>query len=117
MKNIALALIAASAVATPAFAQDDATFTGPSVALIAGYDLVDANTAGVDNPTGITYGVNLGYDFQSGGVLFGIEAEASESTGNVEVANVEVAAVSRDLYAGGRIGFLTGGTLIYVKAG
>lgn len=118
MKNIALALVALSAVATPAFAQDgDATYTGAHVSVIAGYDQLNLNTDGLDNPSGVLYGVNLGYDIQSGSALFGIEAEAAESTAEIKVGNVVAASAGRDLYVGGRIGYVAGETLVYAKAG
>ncbi len=117
MKKIALALVALTAAA-PAFAQDEAPeFTGAHISAIAGFDLLDLNTAGLDNPEGVAYGVNLGYDFRAGGAVFGIEGEATESSAAVKAAGTEVAAASRDLYVGGRVGFVTGSALVYAKAG
>lgn len=118
MKKIALALVAMSAVATPAFAQDEeATYTGAHVSVIAGYDQLNLNTNGVEDPNGILYGVNLGYDIQTGSAVFGIEAEATESSAEIEAANIVVASAGRDLYVGGRVGYVADGTLIYAKAG
>lgn len=118
MKKIALALVALTAAATPAFAQDEAAdFTGVHGSAIVGFDYLDLNTTGLDNPSGVAYGVNLGYDFQAGRTVFGIEGEFTESTAKVEANNVDVANASRDLYVGGRVGFVTGPTLIYAKAG
>lgn len=116
MKKIALALVALTA-ATPAFAQDDAPFTGAHASAIVGYDTVDLNIAGLDNPSGVVYGLNVGYDFQAGGVVLGVEAEAADSTSKVEVLGTTVAELGRDLYVGGRIGFTSGSALIYAKAG
>jgi outer membrane immunogenic protein len=117
MKKIALAL-AALTVATPAFAQDvTPSFSGPYVGVIAGYDKLDINTTGVKNPTGLAYGVDLGYDYQAGNVVFGIEGEAAESTGNIKSGNVEIATAGRDLYVGGRVGFIVSNTLLYTKVG
>lgn len=116
MKNIALALVALTA-ATPAFAQDAADFSGFQVSAIGGLDIVDVNDDVIDNPNGFLYGVNVGYDYQSGNVVFGIEGEAAESTARVKAAGVEVLTASRDLYAGGRVGFVTGGALVYAKVG
>ncbi|MDP8993884.1 MAG: porin family protein, partial [Pseudomonadota bacterium] len=72
----------------------------------------------------ILYGVGAGFDVQSGGVVFGIEGEYSDSTVDECVANVEVtgdefcAQFGRDLSIGGRIGAAVGtGTLLYAKAG
>lgn len=118
MKKFALALVALTAAATPAFAQDDAsTFTGGHISAVVGYDILDLNTSGVDNPDGVAYGVNLGYDLQRGNALFGIEGEVTESSAELKSGNTVVASAGRDLYVGGRVGFVTGGTLIYGKAG
>ncbi len=118
MKKIALALAALTAAATPAFAQDEAApFNGAHVSAVVGYDKLDLNTSGVDNPDGVTYGVNLGYDLQRGNVLFGIEGEVTESSAELKVGNTVVASASRDLYAGGRLGYVFGNTAVYGKVG
>ena len=64
MRIIALALVALSAAATPAFAQEEAAadFTGFHISAIAGADQLILNTPNVDDPSGVMYGVNLGYD-------------------------------------------------------
>lgn len=119
MKKIALALATlTAAAATPAFAQDEAApFTGGHITAIVGYDILDLNTSGVDNPNGLTYGAAVGYDIQSGNVLFGIEGEITGSTSKVEVGNVTAAKAGRDLYAGGRLGYVFGRTAVYGKVG
>lgn len=122
MKKLGLALVALTAV-TPAFAQDAAAdytadYTGGYVGIVTGYDSVDLNTAGVDNPQGLAYGFSAGYDVQAGPAVLGIEGEITESTARLkDGAGAEVAAASRDLYLGGRIGLVAGKTLIYAKAG
>lgn len=116
MKKIALALVALTA-ATPAFAQDAADFSGFQVSAIGGLDIIDINDDVIDNPTGFLYGVNAGYDYQSGNLVFGVEGEAAESTARVKVAGTEVLTASRDLYIGGRVGVVTGGALVYAKVG
>lgn len=118
MKKIALALAAALAtIATPALAQDTEDFSGAKATVITGYDVVDLNTPGVRNPDGLIYGVGLGYDVQKGSTVFGVEAEASESIGRLKAGAATVAESSRDLYIGGRVGVVSGKTLIYAKAG
>lgn len=118
MKKIALALAALTAAATPAFAQDEAApFTGGHISAIVGYDILDLNTSGVDNPNGLAYGAAAGYDFQSGNVLFGIEGEITGSTAKIEAGNTTVAKAGRDLYAGGRLGYVFGNTALYGKVG
>ena len=62
-----------TALATPAFAQEAAPFTGPHVEAIVGYDDVSEGEGDV------MYGVNAGYDFQLGGVIAGIEGEYADS--------------------------------------
>src|ERR1044071_10365022 len=68
---------AAGATAAPAFAQDAAPFSGVRVEGVAGYDTTDIEG---DNTSGVAYGVGVGYDFQAGGVVLGVEGEVSDST-------------------------------------
>ena len=83
--------------------------------------VVRANGSG---DTGVTYGIAGGYDFQTpSGTVFGIEGEVADATTDDCVSGVVVASdrlcakAKRDLYAGGRVGFTSGSTLIYGKAG
>ena len=118
-KFAAIALVAVAG-ATPALAQEDSSYTGPRVEVIGGFDRVKV---GGGSDGGIAFGVGVGYDFQVGGAVLGIEAEAAEST----VKDCETDAIvlgdelcvraKRDFYAGARIGAVTGSTLIYAKAG
>ncbi|MDT9599451.1 outer membrane protein [Sphingosinicella rhizophila] len=119
-KYVIAALLAASAAA-PAFAQDAATFTGPRIEGIVGYDTTDVEDEGAD---GAVYGVAVGYDVQMGGAVLGIEAEATDSSisecvsGVVTPASELCAKLGRDLYVGGRIGAVVGSrALLYAKAG
>jgi outer membrane immunogenic protein len=121
MRKYVLAALVAGAVAAPAMAQDKAPFTGVRVEGIAGWDR--PNVAGVKD-NGIVYGVGAGFDFQTGGVVLGVEGEASDSTSKKCVGAFIVAGdracsnAGRDLYAGGRIGGVVGAnTLVYAKAG
>lgn len=120
MRSIVVAALLAASAATPALAQDKAPFTGPRVEGLAGWDRVQNN--GHDD--GIHYGLGAGYDFQAGGAVLGIEAEAADSSvkqcvGSSTVADPKVCAkAGRDLYVGGRVGTVVGGnTLLYAKAG
>lgn len=109
---VAPALLA-GLVATPALAQSQRpSFAGPRVEAVAG------------TSDDIFVGGGLGYDFQSGKFVFGVEGEATTSLqSNCEILNTNVqdricTKLGRDLYAGGRIGFALGrGTLLYGKAG
>lgn len=109
-------------------------FVGPRVEAIVGYD---SNRSGstVDNDTtrdlkqsvnGVTYGAGIGYDAALGSNLrVGVDAEISDSSAkwdnNNSVPNsfnLGRVKAGRDLYVGGRIGFVTSPrTMIYVKGG
>jgi len=113
LKYCLTAVAAAAAIATPAVAQEDSEpFTGPKVEAVAGTD------------GGLILGGGLGYDFQRGNIVFGLEGEALTSTDrDCETLDSTIqdrlcARTDRDLYAGGRIGFAVGaGTLVYGKLG
>lgn len=116
---IAAALLAGT-IATPALAQDN-NLGGFRIEGLIGYDhpsIADEDTDGV------VYGMGVGYDFQSGNAIFGIEAEATDSSADETATGVALPGdtlrvrASRDLYVGGRAGFGIGGnSLIYAKAG
>ncbi|SMF66587.1 outer membrane protein [Allosphingosinicella indica] len=116
------ALLATTAVASPAFAQSAAgPFAGPRVEGIVGYD--NAKIPG-PNSDGVVYGGGIGYDIQSGGTVYGVEAELSDSTVDECSPNVIVAGdtlcgqIGRDIYVGARAGAVVGAnTLLYAKAG
>lgn len=119
MKTVIFAAVAAAAVAVsaPAFAQDAAPFAGAHAEVLAGYDALDTNTAVLGTLDGVLYGIGLGYDFQAGNAVLGIEGEASDATSNFDYAGGQLDA-ERDLYVGARAGFLIGDqALAYVKAG
>mgnify|MGYP003670562266 FL=1 len=98
-------------------AQEQGDFSGVKTTVIAGYDNIDTGIAGVDNIDGFLYGGSLGYDIQSGNVVYGAELEATESTGKISNVGGRIE-VGRDLYAGARLGFLVGdAALLYAKAG
>ena len=107
------AALFAPALGSPAVAQNaPAPFTGPRAEVLVGTD------------GSLLFGGGLGYDFQSGRILFGIDGEALFSTeADCEILNSNVqdrlcSKAERDLYAGGRVGFaLAPRTLLYGKAG
>ena len=136
--NKATAFLAAASVAaisTPAMAQDadDGAFTGLRAEALVGYDISQAGSD-VDNEVnenddqsidGFTYGVGLGYDFNAGGVILGVEGSLTDSTAKTEftegdfegfgLGNVET---GRDLYVGARVGVLaTPDLMVYAKGG
>jgi len=121
----AAALIASTAIAAPAFAQDsEATFTGPRVEAIAGWDHVKDDSVYDATKDGVVYGGAIGYDYQIGRAVVGVEGEITGASTKDNATGVLVAGDSlrvkadRDLYVGGRIGFVAAPrTLIYAKAG
>ena len=121
MKNVTIAVaIAASTLASPVLAQEAGDFSGAKGTAIAGYDNTDfgiAGAGGTDNAEGFLYGASLGYDLQSNNIVYGVEAEITDSTGDISGGGASVEA-SRDLYAGGRLGVVVGDSaLFYAKAG
>jgi outer membrane immunogenic protein len=116
------AALLAGTIATPVFAQDNANNLGGfRVEGVVGYDHPSISGEGAD---GITYGMGVGYDFQSGNAIFGVEAEATESNADESTTGFAIpgdslrVSAGRDLYVGGRAGFGIGGnSLIYAKAG
>ena len=136
MRKVVLAALLAGTTAVPALAQDTSAFVGPRVEGIVGYDQLksgDREGDGVDTGEdqgdetidGVVYGVGVGYDFDLGGVIAGVEAEYTESSGKQDANEVinDIAVASRvetgrDIYVGGRIGVpVTPSTLLYVKGG
>jgi outer membrane immunogenic protein len=124
MRKYLLAAVSATLLATPAFAQSDAPFTGLRVEGIVGYDAFNISedsddTDADDTIDGLAYGVQGGYDFNVGNIVVGVEGEFTDSTGELEDdEDVFSVRAGRDLYVGGRVGFLAGPrSLIYLKGG
>lgn len=135
MRMFLVAALLAGTASAPAFAQEASPFTGFRAEALVGYDSLrsgDDGDDGVDTGNdngdesidGVGYGVGVGYDFDLGGVVAGIEAEFAESSGTQEFGEtVDIPfssrfEVGRDIYVGGRLGFRAGpSTLIYGKAG
>lgn len=133
MRKIMVAtLLAGSAVASPALAQDvGPTFTGPRVEAILGYDHIGAGSS-VDNDNGeddqsidgLLYGVGAGYDVNLGSAVVGVEGEFTDSTAKsgrndfTDQFGFGRVSQGRDLYIGARAGILASpNTLVYVKGG
>ena len=133
-KYLAIAAAASAiAVATPALAQDnaEATFTGPRVEVLMGYDKTKAGSSIDDlydrnnSSDGLLYGIGVGYDVDLGGVALGAEAELSDSTaktrfhqGELENFGYGRVKAGRDIYVGARVGAkVAPSTLLYVKGG
>lgn len=134
-KLILAALLAGTGAASPAMAQDASPFTGFRLEGLVGYDVLksgEADDDGEDTATdngdesleGVAYGVGAGYDFDLGGVVAGVEAEYTDSSGKEsfdETVDIPISgriATGRDIYVGGRIGFAVAPTtLVYAKGG
>ncbi|WP_246218668.1 outer membrane protein [Parasphingorhabdus halotolerans] len=126
-------------VPAAAQAQETSPFTGPRAEILLGYDTlrsgsdtdIDTNNDGIFEDNGIdqsvdglAYGFGLGYDFDAGPVVFGIEGEYMDSTGEQESDEGLSAPfgyrinLKRDLYVGARIGAqVAPTTLLYAKGG
>ena len=117
---VTVAALAATAFAVPALAQDrgspETSFSGPRVEGLVGWDRVQNH----GHESGVNYGVGAGYDFQSGGMVFGAEVEAADSTtkrcvGARTSVNPRVCArAGRDLYVGGRVGTVVGSRTVRI---
>ena len=118
----------AFAFATPALAQDPPespapapNFSGFRVEGLIGWD----HTEILDDDQGAPlYGIGVGYDYQTGRAVLGLEAEASDSNNNGCLGNVInpgdrlCAGTGRDLYIGARAGLIVGrNVLLFAKAG
>lgn len=130
--RFAILLAAGSAaIAIPAAAQD-ADFSGPWVAGVAGYDINKAGSSQDDgvnadldqNAEGLVYGAAVGYDMDLGGVVVGAEAELTDSTADSRYADpytnfgLGTVDAGRDIYLGARVGVkATPSTLVYAKGG
>ncbi|WP_408587016.1 outer membrane protein [Novosphingobium sp.] len=127
MKNIATALVlAASAIAAPAMAQDVSAPSGPRAEAIVGYDRISLDLGdyglGTYSKDGVAYGLAVGYDIPTAGsVSFGVDAEVTGSSTKVVFDDgtdrLEVKA-GRDLYVGARVTAAVNPRLnLYAKVG
>lgn len=120
--------------AAPAMAQDaDSPFTGLRVQGEVGYDQLGAGSSIDDDSTadndqsieGVGYGLVVGYDFDLGGAVAGIEASIGDSTADVSFDDGDFegfgqgsVGAGRDLYVGARIGGkIADDLLLYAKGG
>lgn len=114
----AVALIAASLVATPAMAQEESAFQGPWVGAVVGYDHVgisDDLEAFDESEEGVLYGIAAGYDMNIGGAVVGVEAEYTDSSAKFDADGFNM---NQDLYFGARLGAeVSKNVLVYAKGG
>lgn len=121
-KLISIAALAAAAVATPAFAQDNSIEVYGGV--LAGYDNVKLKALGDSGSKGgFVYGGVLGAQSDLGdNTLIGIEAEITGATTKESVddglGGVYRLKAGRDLFIGARLGFRpSAAVLVYAKGG
>ncbi|HYD13994.1 MAG TPA: porin family protein [Allosphingosinicella sp.] len=127
MRILAIMLLA-TAFATPASAQDapeapasERPFTGFRVEGLLGWD----HTEILDDDEGaLLYGIGIGYDYQTGRAVLGLEAEASDSNNNgclsdlINPGDRLCNGTGRDLYIGARAGLIVSrNVLLFAKAG
>lgn len=127
MRKFAFATAAAAfgvALATPALAQNG-DFSGPRLEALAGYDnLRDGGNGDSEGREGFSYGALLGYDIQNGNIVYGIDGEITDATTKSRSYNEVTAGdrfsveAGRDLYIGGRLGYvISPAAMIYAKGG
>lgn len=135
--KIRVALIAAAslaAIATPVAAQDKAPFSGFRVGAEAGYDMLrSGSTEDIDTTRdlnqdieGVNYAALVGYDAAVGENLrIGAEASFGDSSASWDndnaqptIFNLGRVEAQREIYVGGRIGYVTSPDLmLYAKGG
>lgn len=129
MRTSAIVTFTAAAfiAATPAAAQDNvprengSPWQGFHVEALAGFDSARIQN---NDDGGFVYGVGVGYDFQTGRAVLGIEAEASDSTNSgctrdfIFINDAFCARAGRELSIGVRAGVLVSpNVLLYAKGG
>lgn len=113
MRIFAATALALMASATPALAQD-ATFQGPRVEAVAGWDNLKTNGL---SGSGFVYGGAAGYDLQRGNLVVGVDGEITGTTTDKTIGTAIIKG-GRDFYAGARIGYVVApATLVYGKVG
>ncbi|GGD83674.1 outer membrane protein [Croceicoccus mobilis] len=137
MKKLISTLAAGAAiatVATPAMAQSAPDWTGAHVEALVGYDISragsdsddDLNDQNDQSIDGLAYGAGIGYDYDFGNVVLGVEGQYTDSTAKTEYSDggdfegfgLGRVDTGRDLYAGVRAGYkVQPDVLAYVKGG
>lgn len=120
----AIGLAALALAPTPALAQDDLTFTGFRVGGIFGWDNFSAGDRESDSKDDVVYGADIGYDYQMGNFVVGIEGEFAGTGVAATAQDVDIIGdefkleAGRDLYIGARVGYVVmPQMMIYAKGG
>ncbi|MBU6164576.1 MAG: outer membrane beta-barrel protein [Alphaproteobacteria bacterium] len=126
MSRIMFAVLAAATLAAPALAADgDKTFQGPFIGGQIGWqqDRQSLTTGTVPPATarasgdGFAYGGQIGYDFQIGKAVLGVETSLTGRTGRTDFAAFDVEQ-GRTINVTGRAGWLiTPEGLLYARGG
>lgn len=125
MSRIAIALLAAAAITGPAAAQDAQNFNGPFVGVQLGWqqDRQSLVTGTVPPATvrakgdGFAYGGQIGYDFNLGSAVVGIETSLTGRSGTNSFPTFDLEA-GRTINVTGRAGFLVSPEgLLYARGG
>ncbi|MEO0441745.1 MAG: porin family protein [Pseudomonadota bacterium] len=125
-KHVLVALTAMFVSTAPAFAEEKKDFEGFKATALIGYDngdfgefvTIDGVSIDLNNAEGLFYGLNIGYDRQTGRLVYGIELEATDSAADLSDTILGQVELGRDLYAGGRLGYaVSNKSMIYAKAG
>ncbi|MCU0890210.1 MAG: outer membrane beta-barrel protein [Sandarakinorhabdus sp.] len=125
MSRIAIALLAAAAIAGPAAAQDAPNFNGPYIGVQLGWQQDRQSlVAGTVPPVtarakgdGFAYGGQIGYDFNLGSAVVGIETSLTGRTGTNNFPTFDLEA-GRTINVTGRAGFLVSPDgLLYARGG
>lgn len=117
--------LSAMAVSTPALAQDGSNFGGLYTGLFVGSDHVTVDDGtGEYSEDGVSFGALIGYDFDLGSEVVGVEAEFGEASTKDAVSNLvfwgdrATLSANRDLFLGVRAGYkVTPDLLVYAKGG
>ncbi|MGV3769733.1 MAG: outer membrane beta-barrel protein [Sphingobium phenoxybenzoativorans] len=107
MKTAIFAAFAVASISVPAFAQDEAPFTGPRIGVTAGYDKYAGEA-------GVSYGVSAGYDLPvAQSITAGVEVSLADSS--VKGGGIHA---SRDLAASLRLGYVANPRILaFTKVG
>lgn len=126
MSRFIFAALAAATIAAPALAADDEkTFNGPFVGVQLGWqqDRQSLTTGTVPPVTtrakgdGLAYGGQIGYDFQVGKAVLGVETSLTGRTGRTDFTAFDVEQ-GRTINVSGRAGWLiTPQGLLYARGG
>ena len=122
--SMSIIFLVAGGFAVPASAQDDASFTGPRIEAIAGWDNFSAGHGESDSKDDVVFGGAVGFDYQMQNIVVGGELELTGSGTSATIQRQTIPSdllrveADRDLYIGARLGYaFTPGFLGYVKAG